>query len=190
MATCFCWFLVSLNLQPWGWRRYIPPIIRALSELHGVTRLYSSNGFTRYSSIQTAEQQWSIIEGELSVTKSSWQSIFCHWMEKTMSNAGSLYTQGGRSTSKRGSGVVEFYFLAHFSYSETRNSGKNYNNCILSLIRHGPHWKLRVQQFFYCGVCIHYRGNVSTEPLPSNDRGDTHTHTQQRYLISLVYFSK
>jgi hypothetical protein len=44
-------------------------------------------------------------------------------------------------------------------------------NRLLSLIRHGPHWKLRVQQFFYCCVCIRYRGNVSTEPLPSNYRG-------------------
>jgi hypothetical protein len=26
-------------------------------------------------------------------------------------------------------------------------------------------------QFFYCCVCIHYRGNVSNEPLPSNDKG-------------------
>jgi hypothetical protein len=33
----------------------------------------------------------------------------------------------------------------------------------------------RVQQFFYCCVCIRCGGNVSTEPLPSNDRGDTHT---------------
>jgi hypothetical protein len=39
------------------------------------------------------------------------------------------------------------------------------------LIRHGPHWKRRVQQFFYCCVCIRYRGNVSTEQLPTNDRG-------------------
>jgi hypothetical protein len=39
------------------------------------------------------------------------------------------------------------------------------------LIRQGPYWKRRVQQFFYCCVCIRYRGNVSTEPLPSNDRG-------------------
>jgi hypothetical protein len=44
-------------------------------------------------------------------------------------------------------------------------------NRLVSLIRHGPHWKRRVQQFFYCCVCIRYRGNVSTEPLPSNDRG-------------------
>jgi hypothetical protein len=44
-------------------------------------------------------------------------------------------------------------------------------NRLLSLIRHGPHWKRRVQQFFYCCVCIRYRGNVSTEPLPSNDKG-------------------
>jgi hypothetical protein len=44
-------------------------------------------------------------------------------------------------------------------------------NRLLSLIRHGPHWKRRVQQFFYCCVCIRYHGNVSTEPLPSKDRG-------------------
>jgi hypothetical protein len=44
-------------------------------------------------------------------------------------------------------------------------------NRLLSLIWHGPHWKRRVQQFFYCCMCIRYRGNVSTEPLPSNDRG-------------------
>jgi hypothetical protein len=44
-------------------------------------------------------------------------------------------------------------------------------NRLLSLIRHGPHWKRRVQQFFYYCVCIRYRGNVSTESLPSNDTG-------------------
>jgi hypothetical protein len=38
------------------------------------------------------------------------------------------------------------------------------------LIRQGPHWKRFVQQFFYCCVCILYLGNVSTEPLPSNDK--------------------
>jgi hypothetical protein len=36
-------------------------------------------------------------------------------------------------------------------------------NRLPSLIRHGPHWKLRVQQFFYCCLCICYLGNVSTE---------------------------
>jgi hypothetical protein len=63
-------------------------------------------------------------------------------------------------------------------------------NRLLSLIRHGPHWKRRVQQFFYCGACIRYRGNVSTEPFPrndrgiftkpltSNDKGDTQAHTR------------
>jgi hypothetical protein len=87
-------------------------------------------------------------------------------------------------------------------------------NRLLPLIRHGPHWKRRVQQFFSCCVCIRYRGNVSTEPLPSNDRGifteplpsndkgifteplpsndmgDTqkHTHRQQHDFISLLYF--
>jgi hypothetical protein len=29
-------------------------------------------------------------------------------------------------------------------------------------------WKRRVQQFFYCCVCIRYRGNFSTDLLPSN----------------------
>jgi hypothetical protein len=42
---------------------------------------------------------------------------------------------------------------------------------LLSLTRHRPHWKRRVQQFFYCCRCIRYRGNVSTEPLPIKDRG-------------------
>jgi hypothetical protein len=92
-------------------------------------------------------------------------------------------------------------------------------NRLLSLIRHGPHWKRRVQQFFYCCVCIRYSDNVFTEPLPSNDRGifteplpsndkgifaeplpsndrgiyrhtHTHTHRQQCDLISLLYFFK
>jgi hypothetical protein len=44
-------------------------------------------------------------------------------------------------------------------------------NRLFSLIRHGPHWKRRFQQYFYCCVCIRYRDNISTEPLPSNDRG-------------------
>jgi hypothetical protein len=44
-------------------------------------------------------------------------------------------------------------------------------NLLLSLIRHRPHWKRRFQQFFYCCVCIRYRGNISTEPLPSNCKG-------------------
>jgi hypothetical protein len=52
----------------------------------------------------------------------------------------------------------------------------------------------RVQQFFYCCVCIRYRVNVSTEPLPSkdkgifseplpsNDKGDTQTHTDSNVI--------
>jgi hypothetical protein len=43
-------------------------------------------------------------------------------------------------------------------------------NRLLSLIRHGPRWKRRVQQFFYRCMCIRYRGNVYAEPLPSNGR--------------------
>jgi hypothetical protein len=44
-------------------------------------------------------------------------------------------------------------------------------NSLFSLTWHGPHWKQPVQLLFYCCVCIHYRSNVSTDPLPSNDRG-------------------
>jgi hypothetical protein len=47
------------------------------------------------------------------------------------------------------------------------------NNFREEFIRHRPHRKRRVQQFFYCCVCIRCRGKVSTEP--SNDRRDTHT---------------
>jgi hypothetical protein len=46
------------------------------------------------------------------------------------------------------------------------------------LTGHGQHRKRRVQQFFYCCVCIRCRGNVFTEPLPSNNRRDTHRDTQ------------
>jgi hypothetical protein len=59
------------------------------------------------------------------------------------------------------------------------------------LIGHGPHRKHRVQQFFYCCVCIRCRGNVFTEPLPSNKllsinkRGNRQPHRQQGDLISL-----
>jgi hypothetical protein len=48
-------------------------------------------------------------------------------------------------------------------------------NSLLSLIRHGPHRKRRVQ-FFYRSVCIRYRGNVFTESLPRNDTRNTHTY--------------
>jgi hypothetical protein len=44
------------------------------------------------------------------------------------------------------------------------------NNLLLSFLRHGPHRKRRVQEFFYY-MCICCRGNVFTEPLPSNEKG-------------------
>jgi hypothetical protein len=75
-------------------------------------------------------------------------------------------------------------------------------NRLLSLIRHVPDWKRRVQQFFYCCVCIRYLGNVYTEPLPGNDRGilpsrclatmgDTQKHTvmwSHKPTLFLAYF--
>jgi hypothetical protein len=50
------------------------------------------------------------------------------------------------------------------------------------LIRRGPQGERRVQLFFYC-LFIRYRGNVFTEPLPSNDRGiHIETETVRRDL--------
>jgi hypothetical protein len=57
-------------------------------------------------------------------------------------------------------------------------------NHLLSLIRHRPHWKWRVQHFFCCCVCIRYSGNVSTEPLPSNERGNF--SEPSRYLVTIM----
>jgi hypothetical protein len=58
-----------------------------------------------------------------------------------------------------------------FSSSEKEQEVLGRTNPLLSLIRHGPYWKPRVQKSFYCCVCVRYRGKVSTEPLPSNDKG-------------------
>jgi hypothetical protein len=44
-------------------------------------------------------------------------------------------------------------------------------NRLLSLIRHCHIENDASKQLFYC-VCIRYGGNVSTEPLPSNDTGN------------------
>jgi hypothetical protein len=57
----------------------------------------------------------------------------------------------------------------------TRSSGKNYSSTFPSLhieylIQQGPHGKHHFQYFFYCFVCTCCRGNVFTEPLPSNGR--------------------
>jgi hypothetical protein len=41
-----------------------------------------------------------------------------------------------------------------------------------------------VLQFSYCSVCIRGRGNVFTEPLPSNDRG---IYIQTHRLMTGIY---
>jgi hypothetical protein len=46
----------------------------------------------------------------------------------------------------------------------------------LVLMRHGPHRKRRVQQFFNCCVCICCRGNVFIDPFPSIERGIHYRH--------------
>jgi hypothetical protein len=44
-------------------------------------------------------------------------------------------------------------------------------NRLRSLIGHRSQRKRCVQELFYCCVCILWCVNVSTEPLPSNDKG-------------------
>jgi hypothetical protein len=80
------------------------------------------------------------------------------------------------------------------SFKEVRGR----TNCLLPLIRHGPHRKRRVQQFFYCCVCIRGRDEVFIEGLPSNEccltviAGGIHTqaHRQQgdkpTFIFSLL----
>jgi hypothetical protein len=67
--------------------------------------------------------------------------------------------------------ISKFWQIYTFSASlNTKQEVLGRTNRPLSFIRHGPHLKRRVQQSFYCCVCVRYRGNFSTEPLPSNDR--------------------
>jgi hypothetical protein len=65
------------------------------------------------------------------------------------------------------------------------------------LIRHGPHWKRRVQQFFYCCVCVFVTpvtflpsrclatlGAIFTEPSRylATIGGNTYTHTDSNVI--------
>jgi hypothetical protein len=51
-------------------------------------------------------------------------------------------------------------------------------------IWHVSHRKRRVQQFFYCCVRIRCRGNVFTQPLPSNGKG---IHIEIHRLMGDIY---
>jgi hypothetical protein len=78
------------------------------------------------------------------------------------------------------------YILRHwvpFSSAPTTRRGRvevfepaSMRCCSIYYIRHGPHRKHHVKQFFYCCVCIRCGGNVFTDPLPSNDRWHTKTY--------------
>jgi hypothetical protein len=59
---------------------------------------------------------------------------------------------------------------------QTRSSGKTK--------RHGPHSKRRIQQFYYCCLCIPGHRNVFTQPLPSNDK---RVHIQTQRLMGGIY---
>jgi hypothetical protein len=69
--------------------------------------------------------------------------------------------------------LYETWYVYHGTWANLNGIIKQLGrtNRLLSLIRRGPHLKRRVQQCFYCCLCIRYRGNVSTQPVPSNDKG-------------------
>jgi hypothetical protein len=67
--------------------------------------------------------------------------------------------------------------LVYFPYFEPRSSWKK-QIAYFRLLWHGPQRRWRVQQFFCCCSCIRCRGNVLTDPLTSNYRGDTQIYTQ------------
>jgi hypothetical protein len=88
---------------------------------------------------------------------------------KTVEN--NLYAFLNRVHKWKYNGMVTSYWFFKPTFLILKQEVLGRTNRLLSLIRHGPHWKRRVQQCFYCCVCIRYIGNVSTEPLPSHDRG-------------------
>jgi hypothetical protein len=103
-----------------------------------------------------------------------WSLGFDYWLLLHFSINISLYLWKRRYLVPKYSTTGQF-LVVHFQRTEIELHKKQEvlgrTSRLLSLIRHRPHWKRRAQQFFYCCVCIRYRGNVSTEPLTSNDRG-------------------
>jgi hypothetical protein len=104
-----------------------------------------------------------------------------NYLRYTVSTASSYATQHFASSAEWGEGSRQsrgkalrwtqgLWWLILPALSVKKQEVLRRTNSVLSSIRHGPHWKRRVQQFLYCWMCIRYRGNVSTEPLPSNDR--------------------
>jgi hypothetical protein len=67
-----------------------------------------------------------------------------------------------------------------FGHQIVENINTHTYNNLLSLIRHGPHRKRRVQQFLYFYVYVCCCANVFTELLPGNDRG---IHIQTHRLM-------
>jgi hypothetical protein len=101
-------------------------------------------------------------------------------------DGGSMFLPHVRTTTQK----IQLFIFTAVRTSKQQDVLRRINR-LPSFIRHGPHRKRRFQQFFYCCVCIRYRGNVYTEPLPSKDKGifteplpsndnggytDTHTH--------------
>jgi hypothetical protein len=62
--------------------------------------------------------------------------------------------------------IMAFRALISLAKIKTRRSGKN---CSLTFLWYDTDRMERVQQFYVC-ACIRCRGDVFTEPLPSNDK--------------------
>jgi hypothetical protein len=73
------------------------------------------------------------------------------------------------------SGYLSAFFFRLNHWSRNRNKFWEELTPYLLLIRHGPNKNEATNNFHI--VAIRFRGTVFTQPLPSNDRRDTHSDT-------------
>jgi hypothetical protein len=129
---------------------------KTVTALRKFIELYESIKFVRYCQFSASPLRFMSVPYWLATNPPLY--IQDGWPKSPKSRCGSLFHH-----------IFNTFHAAY--YLKLKKKVLRRTNRLLSLIRHGPHWKRRVQQFFYCCVCIRYRGNVSTEPLPSNDKG-------------------
>jgi hypothetical protein len=102
-----------------------------------------------------------------------WKEVIVTWFEVLSSNLPVWTKENHKWPRSAWYAVWPTFELEDFPNTKHKNNIQQVlrrTNRLLSSIRHRPHWKRHVQQFFYC-ISIRYRGNVFTEPLPSNDKG-------------------
>jgi hypothetical protein len=106
----------------------------------------------------------------------------------------SLCRQGKVGAIRSLQNVSSFVLLCHKNEPQAHREGgkKNWNKnfweeiiAYFPFIRHGPHKERRVQQFFYCCVCISCRGNVFLRSRCLATIGGIHIQTHR--LMEGIY---